>query len=165
MLLKLDVHISKCLELATAAEQRAKEATDTAIRSDNEMLAQSWRLLARSYQFVESLERFLSEGAHSEEEIAPPEMLAILEEAPPQPTAKPIVRRPRVKHVTSFKDRLLKSAQEARDQAARLPAGSARERLLLKARQCETAANIDTWISSPGSAPPDNLDLSKKPKP
>lgn len=38
-----------------------------------------------------------------------------------------------------------------------------RERLLLKAKQSETAAGIETWISSPGSQAPDNLDLLKKP--
>ncbi len=165
MLLKLSGHISNCLERATHAERRALEAKDPASRSDNEMLAASWRHLARSYQFVESLERFLCEKARSkEEEIALPEIPAILNETPAQPASRPIIRRPRVKHATSFKDRLLKSAQEAREQAARLPAGAARERLLLKARQSETAADIDTWISSPGSPPPDSLELTKKHK-
>lgn len=164
MLLKLSGHISNCLERAANAEQRALKATDPEFRSDNELLAASWRHLARSYQFVESLERFLSERMRNKEEIAPPEMLAIVNEMSAQPASKAIVRRPRVKHATSFKDRLLKSAQDAREQAARLPAGSAREQLLQKARQSETAADIDTWISSPGSPPPSNLDLGKKPK-
>jgi len=140
------------------------DATDPALRSDNEMLAQSWHHLARSYQFVESLERFLSEKVRNGEDIAPPETLVVVNEIPAQPASKPIVRRPRVKHATSFKDRLLKSAHEAREQAARLPEGSARERLLLKARQSETAADIDTWISSPGSPPPGNFGVAKKPK-
>ncbi|MBR1192366.1 hypothetical protein JQ609_31065 [Bradyrhizobium sp. AUGA SZCCT0169] len=74
------------------------------------------------------------------------------------------MRRPRVRHEASFSDRLLKNAQDAREQAAGLPAGPARERLLLKAKQSETAAGIDTWVSSPGSHPPDNLDFLKKPK-
>jgi hypothetical protein len=127
------------------------EAADSAIRSDNELLAQSWRHLARSYQFVESLERFLSETAHGKDNEAtvPPEMLAVVEERPAQPESKPIIRRLRVKHEISFKDRLLKSAQDAREQAARLPSGPVRERLLLKARQSETAAGIDTWASPP----------------
>lgn len=168
MLLKLSLHIANCLERAAKAEERALAATDPAVRSDNEMLAASWRHLSRSYQFVESLERFLSERAkdngNGKEEIPPPEMLEVANEAPTQPAARLIVRRPRVKHATSFKDRLLRSAKEAREQAARLPAGSARERLLLKARQSETAADIDSWISSPGSAAPEALDFSKKPK-
>lgn len=90
-------------------------------------------------------------------------MLAVVEQEPAATESKPIIRRPRVKHEASFKDRLLKSAEDAREQAARLPAGPMRERLLLKAKQSETAAGIETWISSPGSQAPDNLDLLKKP--
>ena len=164
MLLKLDGHILNCLERAANAERRALQSTDSATRSDNELLARSWRLLARSYQFVESLERFLSDPARDKQAIVPPEMLAVVEEQPAAPASKPIIRRRRVKHETSFKDRLLKSAQDAREQAARLPAGPARDRLLQTARQSEIAANIDTWISSPGSRPPDNFDLTKKPR-
>ena len=164
MLLKLSGHISNCLERAANAEHRALEATDSANRSDNELLAESWRHLARSYQFVESLERFLSETARGKEATVP-EMPAVIEELPAQPDSKSIIRRrQRVKHETSFKDRLLKSAQEARDQAAALPAGPLRERLLLKAQRSETAADIDMWVSSPGAPPPQDLDLPKKPR-
>jgi hypothetical protein len=105
-----------------------------------------------------------SETARENEEIVLPEMLAVIEEQPSQSESKPVLRRRRVKHEISFRDRLLKNAQDAREQAARLPAGPARERLLLKARRSETAADIDTWVSSPGSPPPDNLDLMKKPR-
>ncbi|WP_249128616.1 MULTISPECIES: hypothetical protein [unclassified Bradyrhizobium] len=164
MLLKLSTHISSCLERASNAEQRALESTDPASRSDNELLAQSWRHLARSYQFVESLERFLSETDRDKKSALPSEMLAVVEQEPVAPESKPIIRRPRVRHEASFSDRLLKNAQDAREQAAGLPAGPARERLLLKAKQSETAAGIDTWVSSPGSHPPDNLDFLKKPK-
>jgi hypothetical protein len=164
VLLKLSGHISNCLERAANADDRALQSADAATRSDNELLAQSWRHLARSYQFVESLERFLSETARGKEATVPPEMLAVVEELPPQPDSRPIIRRRRVKHDASFKDRLLKSAQEARDQAAALPAGPLRERLLLKAQQSETAADIDTWVSSPGLPLPHNLDLTKKPR-
>jgi hypothetical protein len=175
MLLKLGGHISNCLERAANAEQRALQTTSSVNRSDNESLAQGWRHLALSYQFVESLERFLMETASSKKNVPPPEMLAIVNEqlaasvvmkeqtAPPE--SKPIARRQRVKHATSFKDRLLQSAQDARAQAGRLPPGSARERLLQKARESETAANINTWISSPGAPPPDHPDLGKKPNP
>lgn len=162
MLLKLSGHISNCLERAATAEHRASEATDPASRSDNELLAQSWRHLARGYQFVESLERFLSETARGKEATVP-EMLPVVEELPAQPDSRPIIRR-RVKHDTSFKDRLLKSAQEARNQAAALPAGPVRERLLLKAQRSETAADIDNWVSSPGASPPHNLEFLKKPR-
>ena len=164
VLLKLNGHISSCLERAANAERRAVESTDPATRSDNELLAQSWRHLARSYQFVESLERFLSETDRYKKEIVPPAMPAIVEEQPAPAERKPIIRRHRVKHQASFKERLLKSAQEARQQAALLPAGPARERLIQKARQSETAANVEIWISSPGSRPPVDLDFTKKPK-
>jgi hypothetical protein len=65
-----------------------------------------------------------------------------------------VIRRKRVKHETSFKERLLKGAREARDAAELLPPGKARDQLLRKARANETAANIDEWISSPGLRPP-----------
>jgi hypothetical protein len=64
----------------------------------------------------------------------------------------------------SFKDRLLKNAQKVREEAATLPAGPAREHLLRMARQSETAAGIDDWISSPGSQAPAILAFLKKPK-
>lgn len=164
MLLKLNGHITSCLERAAKAEQRAQNAIDSATRSDHEMLAQSWRHLARSYQFVESLERFLAETDRIKEKIVPPELQELIDEQPAPPEGKPIIRRPRVKHEASFQDRLLKNAQSARERAAGMPAGAVRDRLLLQARQSETAANIDAWISAPGSHPPEGLDLPKKPK-
>ena len=163
MLLKLSGHISNCLERAASAERRAEHATDPATRSDHEMLARSWRHLALSYQFVESLERFLAES-RDKKDVVPPEFQDFVEQLPGAPEPKPIIRRRRYKQTVSFKDRLLKSAQEARDEAARMPAGAARDRLLLKARQSETAADIDTWISSPGAAAPESIDSAKKPK-
>ena len=164
MLLKLNGHISSCLERAAKAEQRALSATDSESRSDHEMLAQSWRHLARSYQFVESLERFLAETDRIKEKIVPPELQAIMDEQPATLESKPIVRRPRVRHEVSFQERLLKSAQGAREQASGMPPGTARDRLLLQARQSETAAKIDAWITTPGMRPPEGLDLPKKPK-
>ena len=59
VLQRLGVHIADALERAEAAERRARDAIDPALRLDNERMAQSWRRLARSYQFVESLEKFL----------------------------------------------------------------------------------------------------------
>jgi hypothetical protein len=125
-------------------------------------LAQSWRHLALSYQFVESLERFLSDADGNKKSVLPPE--TAVEPQPATPEVKRIIRRPRVKHEASFQDRLLKSAQDARGQAAKLSAGTARERLLLKAKQSESAADFDSWISSPGSRPPDDLGFMRKPK-
>src|SRR5215469_3903057 len=59
MLQKLGDHIANCLELAANAEQRAAEAPTEALRIDHERMANTWRHLASSYQFVESLECFL----------------------------------------------------------------------------------------------------------
>jgi len=74
VLLKLSGHISDCLERAARAADRALQSTDPAIRCDNELLAQSCRHLARSYDFVESLERFLSDTARSKQAIASQEI-------------------------------------------------------------------------------------------
>jgi hypothetical protein len=43
---------------AEAAERRAADASDIAVRCDNERLAKSWRQIANTFQFAESLERF-----------------------------------------------------------------------------------------------------------
>jgi hypothetical protein len=59
MLQKLGDHIANCLALAAEAEQRAAEAPTEALRIDYERMTKSWRHLASSYQFVETLERFL----------------------------------------------------------------------------------------------------------
>ena len=59
MLQKLSDHIANCLALAANAEQRATEAPSEALRINHERMAKTWRHLASSYQFVESLERFL----------------------------------------------------------------------------------------------------------
>ena len=96
--------------------------------------------------------------------VFPTELPLVAKEQPAQPESKPIIRRPRIKNEISFKDRLMKSAQDARERAARLPPGPASERLLLKAMQSETAADIDAWAATPGSAPPKSLDQVKKPK-
>ena len=59
MLQKLSDHIAHCLAQANVAELRASEASNQTVSGDYERLAQSWRHLASSYQFVETLERFL----------------------------------------------------------------------------------------------------------
>jgi hypothetical protein len=59
MLQKLGDHIANCLARAAEAERRAAEASDEAIRIDYEQRAKRWRHLASSYQFAESLDRFV----------------------------------------------------------------------------------------------------------
>ena len=68
-----------------------------------------------------------------------------------------VIRRKRVKHETSFKERLLNSAREAREADEPLPPGLDRELLLRKASASETAVEIHAWISPPRAAPPPEL--------
>ncbi len=59
MLQKLDMHIADALARAAAAEARCAAGANASMCADYEALAKSWRHLAESYQFVETLERFL----------------------------------------------------------------------------------------------------------
>ncbi len=71
MLQKLAEHIQGCFERADAAEQRAKEATSQIARDELLDIAKSWRHLAHSYQFRESLERFIDDIGRAKK--SPPE--------------------------------------------------------------------------------------------
>jgi hypothetical protein len=64
------------------------------------------------------------------------------------------MQRRRFKQTTSFDARLAQEAERLRHQAEALPHGPEREKLLRKARQAETAAHVDQWLSSPGLQPP-----------
>lgn len=59
MLQKLADHISDCFARAAAAERRAAAVSDPALKQEYEQFAKGWRHLAASYQFAESLERFI----------------------------------------------------------------------------------------------------------
>jgi hypothetical protein len=52
-------------------------------------------------------------------------------------------------------ERLADEAKRCRAQASELPPGEKRSALLKKARQADTAAHINEWISSPGLKPPE----------
>lgn len=67
--------------------------------------------------------------------------------------------RRRFKHTTSFQQRLVEEAQRFREEADRLPPGTARELLLRRVRQAQTAAQIDKWLSSPDLHPPKELEI------
>lgn len=45
-------------------------------------------------------------------------------------------------------------SEAAKNEAQKLPYGKEREALLRKARQLETASQINQWLSSPGLKPP-----------
>ena len=57
--------------------------------------------------------------------------------------------RRRLKHTRTFKERLAEEAIRFRQTAAELPVGSARELLLRRARQVETASQLSEWLRSP----------------
>ena len=59
-------------------------------------------------------------------------------------------KRNRRKQTKSTSERLLEAAAEARSQASLLPPGRLRQELLRKAREAETAANLNEWLTSPG---------------
>jgi hypothetical protein len=62
MLQRLAGHIADCLGRAADAERLAATTGDPRIQSEYSEIARRWAHLARSYQFVESLERFLLDG-------------------------------------------------------------------------------------------------------
>ena len=59
MLHKLSDHVTECITRAAETERRAGEATDSRLQQDLFDTARRWRHLAESYQFVESLDRFI----------------------------------------------------------------------------------------------------------
>ena len=68
-------------------------------------------------------------------------------------------RRKRVIHVATFEERLAEEAIKLKEAAKNQPPGSmARELLLRRARQAETAAHINEWLTSPGLQPPKALE-------
>jgi xanthine dehydrogenase iron-sulfur cluster and FAD-binding subunit A len=71
VLQKLGDHIEACLECAAKAERRAAETTDPDIKADYIALAGQWTHLARSYEFAESLERFLLDSQKAKDALRP----------------------------------------------------------------------------------------------
>jgi len=67
-------------------------------------------------------------------------------------------RRRHVKHKATFEERLAEEAIKFKEAAEKEPPGSAaRELLLRRARQAETASHVNDWLSSPGLEPPKAL--------
>ncbi|UQR64928.1 hypothetical protein LRP30_06495 [Bradyrhizobium sp. C-145] len=62
--------------------------------------------------------------------------------------------RRRIKHTTSFTQRLMEEAAKFREAAEQLPPGTQRELLMKRARQAEAAVQINDWLAAPGAAPP-----------
>ncbi|OAF10023.1 hypothetical protein AYJ54_12645 [Bradyrhizobium centrolobii] len=59
-------------------------------------------------------------------------------------------KRNRTKQTQSLQERLLSSAEKARELARRMPAGKDRELLLRRAKQNEVTSNLTEWLSAPG---------------
>ena len=71
-----------------------------------------------------------------------------------------IKRRRRIKHEKTFRARLIEEAIRFKEAAKEAAPGMARELLLRRARQAETAADIDKWLNSPGLQPPKEVENS-----
>jgi hypothetical protein len=61
----------------------------------------------------------------------------------------------RFRNTQSFEEHLADEAVRFRQAAEALPQGTARELLLQRARQTETASHISGWLRSPGLRPPE----------
>ena len=62
--------------------------------------------------------------------------------------------RRRFKQTQSLEARLSEEAKRLREQAKLLPHGAERDELIRKARQAETAARMNGWLTSPELQPP-----------
>jgi hypothetical protein len=68
-------------------------------------------------------------------------------------------QRRRVKHTATFEERLADEAIKFKEAAEKQPPGStARELLLRRARQAETASHINNWLRSAELQPPTALE-------
>jgi hypothetical protein len=65
-----------------------------------------------------------------------------------------VQQRRRVKQTLPLDQRLTDQAQRLRKEARGIPPGIERERLLRRARQAETAAHMEQWLTSPGLRAP-----------
>ena len=64
------------------------------------------------------------------------------------------VRRRRFKQTQTFEERLAEEAARFRKAAEEAPPGTARELLLRRARQAETASHMSDWLRSSELQPP-----------
>jgi hypothetical protein len=66
-----------------------------------------------------------------------------------------MAERRRVKHELTFEERLAEEARQFKEAAEReLPGSMARELLLRRVRQAETASRLNPWLKSPALRPP-----------
>jgi hypothetical protein len=60
----------------------------------------------------------------------------------------------RPKHDKTFQERLDEQAKVLRDEAEKIPRGTARDLLLRRAVQSDAASRVEKWLSSPGLRAP-----------
>ncbi len=65
-----------------------------------------------------------------------------------------MLQRRRFKQIKTLTERLAEEADRLREEARALPPSHRREMLLRKARQDETAVQIENWLRSPGLRAP-----------
>lgn len=63
------------------------------------------------------------------------------------------MQRRRFKQIQSLEERLSEQAKRLRAEAKWLPPGAARDQMIRKARQAETASHMNEWLTSPGLRP------------
>jgi hypothetical protein len=73
---------------------------------------------------------------------------------PEKPERSAIMERRRLKQTSPLDQRLEEQAKRLRKEAQGTPPGVERDKLIRRARQAETAAHIQQWLSSPGLQPP-----------
>jgi hypothetical protein len=71
VLQKLGDHIKACQQRAVEAENRAAKTPDPHLKAEYVALANQWTHLARSYEYSESLERFLLDAQRAKDALAP----------------------------------------------------------------------------------------------
>jgi len=67
---------------------------------------------------------------------------------------RPAMKRRRSK-AHSFADQISAERAKAEGEAAKLPPGPAKDAMLKKIRQLDTASHVNEWLSSPGLKSPD----------
>jgi hypothetical protein len=65
-------------------------------------------------------------------------------------------KRRRIQQTETLENRLTQAAVRLRQQATSTLPGIERERLIRRARQAETASQINKWLSSPGLRAPNS---------
>ncbi len=72
--------------------------------------------------------------------------------------------RRRFRPNSTLEQRLSFEAERLRKEAQGTPPGVARDDLLRRARQAETAIRMNEWLSSPGAQPPSSQDGALRPR-